>query len=80
MVELSIIDLASETVVGVAFWALFHGLGPMIWFYPLNELDVTGYEAFVAVVYTPILLIINKRFFLNSNLFHSLCLCLMLRK
>lgn len=27
----------------------------MIWFYPLNELDITGYEAFAAVWLIPII-------------------------
>lgn len=27
----------------------------MIWFYPLNELDISGYEAFAATWFSPIL-------------------------
>lgn len=41
--------------VGYVFWSLFQGLGPMIWFYPLNELDISGYEAFAATWFSPIL-------------------------
>lgn len=32
----------------------------MIWFYPLNELDITGYEAFVLVIFTPMLWLSSK--------------------
>lgn len=42
--------------VGYVFWSLFQGMGPMIWFYPLNELDISGYEAFAATWFSPILL------------------------
>ena len=28
----------------------------MIWFYPLNDLEISGYETFVAVLFSPILL------------------------
>jgi hypothetical protein len=27
----------------------------MIWFYPLNELEITGYEAFAVVIFSPFL-------------------------
>lgn len=30
----------------------------MIWFYPLNELDITGYEVLVVLLLSPILLVI----------------------
>ncbi|ELT95898.1 hypothetical protein CAPTEDRAFT_227654 [Capitella teleta] len=38
------------------FWCLFQALAPLIWFYPLNELDITGYEAFALVLFSPVLL------------------------
>jgi hypothetical protein len=31
----------------------------MIWFYPLNELDITGYEALVVLMLSPLLLVIS---------------------
>lgn len=52
---LSLRDLIRETLNGYVFWSLFQGLGPMIWFYPLNELDISGYEAFAATWFSPIL-------------------------
>ncbi|KAL3880057.1 hypothetical protein ACJMK2_032328 [Sinanodonta woodiana] len=46
--------LCRETIHGYVFWSLFQGLGPMIWFYPLNELEISGYEAFAAMWFLPI--------------------------
>ncbi|KAJ8298251.1 LOW QUALITY PROTEIN: hypothetical protein KUTeg_024782, partial [Tegillarca granosa] len=45
-----------ESINGYVFWSLFQGLGPMIWFYPLNELEISGYEAYAALWFTPIIL------------------------
>lgn len=47
--------LLQKSVVGFAFWTLYHGLGPMVWFYPMNELEISGYEPFVLVWLLPIL-------------------------
>lgn len=41
---------------GYQFWTLFQAIAPMIWFYPLNELEISGYEAFALVVFSPLLL------------------------
>ncbi|KAL4230433.1 Protein cwh43 [Mactra antiquata] len=38
-----------EGIHGYVFWCLFQGLAPMIWFYPLNDLEISGYEAFAAL-------------------------------
>lgn len=54
--------LLGETAIGYAYWTLIHGLGPMIWFYPLNELDITGYEAYVLVALSPVLLLFGRCF------------------
>ena len=54
-------ELFYYTVIGYIFWSLVHGLGPMIWFYPLNELDITGYETFVAACFSPVLFLINEK-------------------
>ena len=42
-------------LTGYIFWSIFQALAPMIWFYPLNELEISGYEAFAAVWLSPIL-------------------------
>ncbi|KAL5013068.1 hypothetical protein ScPMuIL_011619 [Solemya velum] len=47
-------SLLRETMNGFLFWSLMQGLGPMIWFYPLNELELSGYEVFVLFYLTPI--------------------------
>ncbi|XP_033632255.1 PGAP2-interacting protein-like [Asterias rubens] len=48
-------EVFSESILGYVFWSLFHGFAPMIWFYPLNQLQVTGYEAYAAVWFLPLL-------------------------
>ncbi|KAK7498732.1 hypothetical protein BaRGS_00010109 [Batillaria attramentaria] len=46
--------LIRDTVNGYVFWSIFQALAPMIWFYPLNELEISGYEAFAVVWLIPI--------------------------
>ena len=41
-------------LAGYVWWSLVHGIAPMIWFYPLNELEISGYEAFVVTILSPI--------------------------
>ncbi|KAI0216360.1 PGAP2-interacting protein [Lamellibrachia satsuma] len=48
-------ELYREAVLGYIFWSLFQAIGPMIWFYPLNELEISGYETFVVVLFSPAL-------------------------
>jgi len=40
---------------GHLFWTLFQALAPMIWFYPLNELEISGFEAFALCLFSPAL-------------------------
>lgn len=47
-------ELCAETILGYTWWSLFHGIAPMIWFYPLNELEISGYEAFVITILSPV--------------------------
>ncbi|XP_078371026.1 PGAP2-interacting protein-like [Oculina patagonica] len=47
-------ELGAEMILGYVWWSLFHGIAPMIWFYPLNELEISGYEAFVITILSPI--------------------------
>ncbi|XP_065828002.1 PGAP2-interacting protein-like [Oscarella lobularis] len=49
-------SLASETILGYVWWSLFYALAPLIWFFPLNELDITGYEVLIALLLSPALL------------------------
>eukprot|EP00118_Oscarella_pearsei_P012108 m.86124 g.86124 ORF g.86124 m.86124 type:complete len:758 (+) comp36491_c0_seq1:34-2307(+) len=48
--------LASETALGFIWWSLFYALAPLVWFFPLNELDITGYEALIALLLSPVFL------------------------
>jgi len=42
-------------ISGYLFWTLFQALAPMIWFYPLNELEISGFEAFAVCLFSPAL-------------------------
>jgi hypothetical protein len=53
---------------GYIWWSLIHAVGAMIWFYPLNELEITGYEAFAVVLLSPV--VVNVSFvsrFISSH-------------
>ncbi|XP_052795697.1 PGAP2-interacting protein-like [Mya arenaria] len=41
--------LLRDTIHSYVFWCLFQGLAPMIWFYPLNELEISGYEVYAGL-------------------------------
>ncbi|XP_078481655.1 PGAP2-interacting protein [Ciona intestinalis] len=73
-------QLACECMIGYTYWSLVHGLGPMIWFYPLNELDITGYELFVVVAFSPMLFLFGEgvRNFLSKKSVVNFFLLLML--
>jgi len=43
-------------ISGYLFWTLFQALAPMIWFYPLNELEISGFEAFAICLFSPALI------------------------
>ncbi|XP_022086464.1 PGAP2-interacting protein-like [Acanthaster planci] len=47
-------ELLSESILGFIFWSVFHGLAPMVWFYPMNELQITGYEALGLIWLLPV--------------------------
>lgn len=49
-------ELVREVVLGYLFWTLFQALAPMIWFYPLNELEISGFEAFAVCLFSPALI------------------------
>jgi len=44
------------SISGNLFWTLFQALAPMIWFYPLNELEISGFEAFALCLFSPSLI------------------------
>jgi len=70
-------------IAGHLFWTLFQALAPMIWFYPLNELEISGFEAFAVCLFSPVLVglpftghILNDRWtaaFLRSRSLYVSC-------
>ena len=59
--EFDVLRLFYDVLIGSMFWNLLFALGPMVWFYPLNALDITGYEAFVLVCFSPIVLLFGNK-------------------
>ncbi|XP_013421096.1 PGAP2-interacting protein isoform X1 [Lingula anatina] len=64
---INIRSVIRESVLGYVFWSLFQGLGPMIWFYPLNELEISGYEVFCLLWLSPIVTCISPIFHLIQH-------------
>lgn len=63
--------VAVELVYAAVCWLLLSTLGAQIWFFPLEYMDVTGYEVLVLSVFAPLLLAVPRvnRLF-QSQLWH----------
>ena len=52
----------SETVYGISFWTLFSTLAAQTWFFPLDFMDITGFEVIVLFTFSPFLLLYRPLF------------------
>ncbi|XP_064404769.1 PGAP2-interacting protein-like isoform X2 [Halichondria panicea] len=51
--------MGAEILYSYVWWSIFHALPAMVWFFPLCEMEISGYEAAAFVWFSPIFTLIG---------------------
>ncbi len=54
-----IICFCMRIFAGYVWWSIFYALPALVWFFPLCEMEVSGYEALALVWFSPIFTLIG---------------------
>ncbi|KID60815.1 calcofluor white hypersensitive protein, partial [Metarhizium hybridum] len=70
------LDTAADVYHGFVFWSMLTSLGLVVWYFPLWHMGISGYEAFVLVSISPLLLVgpLRSAVISNQRIIHLLSL------